>query len=149
MFYLVDPNLIDRSTVDLWNHPEIKPLFPDPLAEGVRYYNKTGIFPINHGMVIKRELAEKYPWAITNVFKAFVQANEIANRERVAHAEYYFETGLLPPEGRKAIQAPLIAHGVKANRMVLETIAKYSLQQGLTSRQMKLEELFAPSMLEQ
>src|SRR6202171_3946721 len=28
IFYLVDPNLIDRSTVDLRNHPDIKPLFP-------------------------------------------------------------------------------------------------------------------------
>ena len=45
MFYLVDPNLIDRSTVDLHNHPDIKPLFPDPLAEGVRYYKKTGLYP--------------------------------------------------------------------------------------------------------
>jgi hypothetical protein len=51
MFYLVDPNLIDRSTIDLHSHPDTKPLFPDPLAEGVRYYKKTGILPINHGMV--------------------------------------------------------------------------------------------------
>src|SRR5262249_6929265 len=49
--YIVDPNLVDRSTADLWSHPEIRPLFPDPLAEGVRYYRKSGIFPINHGMV--------------------------------------------------------------------------------------------------
>jgi hypothetical protein len=32
---------------------------------------------------------------------------------------------------------------------VLETIAQYSLEQGLTPRLMKLEELFAPSMLAQ
>ena len=149
MFYLVDPNLIDRSTVDLHSHPDIKPLFPDPLAEGIRFYKKTGLYPINHGMVIKREIAEQHPWAITNILKAFNQANDIANRERIAHADYYFETGLLPPEGRKAVQTPLITHGVKANRLVLETIAKYSLQQGLTPRLMTLEELFAPSMLQQ
>ena len=34
MFYLVDPNLIDRSTIDLHNHPDIKPLFADFAAEG-------------------------------------------------------------------------------------------------------------------
>ena len=73
------------------------------------------------------------PWAITNILKAFNQANEIANRERIEHAEYYFETGLLPPDGRKALRTPLITHGVVANRKVLETIAKYSLQQGLTA----------------
>ena len=76
IFYLLDPNLVDRSTIDLHSHPDIKPLFPDPWAEGVRYYRKTGLYPINHGMVIKRELAEKHPWAITNILKAFKQANE-------------------------------------------------------------------------
>src|SRR5687767_9622921 len=90
MFYLVDPNLIDRSTANLRSHPDIKPLFPDPLAEGIRFYKNTGLYPINHGMVIKREIAEKHPWAITNILKAFKEANEIANRERIAHAEYYF-----------------------------------------------------------
>jgi 4,5-dihydroxyphthalate decarboxylase len=100
-------------------------------------------------MVIKREIAERHPWAITNILKAFNQANQIANRERVAHAEYYFETGLLAPEGRNTIRTPLIVHGVKANRAVLETIAKYSLRQGLTSRLVTIEELFAPSTLEQ
>jgi 4,5-dihydroxyphthalate decarboxylase len=149
MFYLVDPNLIDRSTVDLQNHPEIKPLFPDPLAEGIRFYKKTGLYPINHGMVIKRALAEKHPWAITNILKTFNQANEIANKQRMAHTEYYFETGLLPAEGRKALRTPLLTHGVEANRKVLETIAQYSVEQGLTSRLMKLEEIFAPATLKQ
>ena len=34
MFYLLDPNLVDRSTVDLHSHPDIKPLFPDPVGRG-------------------------------------------------------------------------------------------------------------------
>ncbi len=41
-----------------------------------------------------------------------------------------------------ATASPLIA-------LVLETIAQYSLEQGLTPRLMKLEELFAPSMMSQ
>ena len=67
----------------------------------------------------------------------------------IAHAEYYFDTGLLAPEGRGAIRTPLIAHGVKANRAVLEIIAKYPRRQRLTSRQVTVDELFAPSTLEQ
>jgi 4,5-dihydroxyphthalate decarboxylase len=149
IFYLVDPNLIDRSTVDLHNHPDIKPLFPDPLAEGVRFYRKTGLYPINHGMVIKRELAEKHPWALTNILKAFNQANELANRQRMEHVDYHIETGLLPAEARQALRTPIISHGIAANRHVLETIAQYSLEQGLTPRLMKLDELFAASMMAQ
>jgi len=149
MFYLVDPNLIDRSTADLHNHADFKSLFPDPAAEGVRYFRKTGIYPINHGMVIKRDLAERHPWAITNILKAFQRANDAANRQRIEQAEYYFETGILPAQARKAFEAPIITHGVVANRQVLETIAQYSLEQGLTPALTKLDDLFAASTLTQ
>src|SRR6202171_591579 len=149
LFYLVDPNLIDRSTADLHRHPAIKSLFPDPLAEGIRFYRKTGLYPINHGMVIRRELAEKHPWAITNILKAFNQANELANRQRAENVEYHLEHGLLTAEAGKALQTPIISHGIMANRLVLETIAQYSLEQGLTPRLMKLDELFAASMMAQ
>ena len=149
IFYLLDPNMIDRSTIDLHSHPDIRPLFPDPAAEGVRYFRKTGLYPINHGMVIKRELAERHPWAITNILKAFNHAAALADRQRVEHAEYYFETGILPAQARTAFAAPIIRHGVLANRLVLETIAQYSLEQGLTPALTKLEDLFAASTLNQ
>ncbi len=149
LHYIVDPNLVDRSTADLWNHPDIKPLFPDPVAEGIRYYRKTGILPINHGMVICREIADKHPWTVLNLLKAFEQANDIANRERVEHAEYHLATGLLPREARDALRTPLVRHGIKANRTTLETAAQYSNEQGLTERLVKLEEVFAASAMEE
>ncbi len=147
--YIVNPNLVDRSTADLWNHPAVKPLFQDPLAEGVRYYRKTGIFPINHGMVIRKEIAEKHPWVILNLYKAFERANEMADRERIAHADYYRAAGLLTREAGDALRSPLVRHGIEANRNVLETAARYSLEQGLTPRLLGLEEVFAASSMEQ
>jgi len=36
-----------------------------------------------------------------------------------------------------------VQHGLKANRKVLETAASYSHEQGLTSRPVALEEVFA------
>lgn len=142
-------DLIGRSTLDLYHHPDFKALFPDPHAEGVRFYKKTGIYPINHAMVIKREIAEKHPWVVLNIFKAFEKANEIAEKARMEAVGYHLETGLLPPEAREALATPLIRHGIRSNRKVLETAAQYSFEQGLTPRLMKLEELFAPSVMEQ
>ena len=144
--YIVNPNLVDRSSADLWHHPNIRPLFPGPLAEGVRYYRKTGLLPINHGMVVKRELAERHPWVILNLLKAFERANDIAERERLEQAQYHVATGLVSAE---ALGKQLVKHGVKANRLVLETAAQYSEEQGLTPRRVALEELFAPSTLDQ
>ena len=149
LHYIVDSNLVDRSTANLWRHPDIGPLFPDPIAEGIRYYRKTGIFPINHGMVIKREIAEKHPWAVLNLLTAFNRANEIANRERLEHVEYHVATGLLPAGAEEALGAPIVRHGIRANRATLETAARYSHEQGLTPRVVKLEEVFAASAMEQ
>jgi len=149
LHYIVDPNLVDRSTADLWTHPEIKTLFPDPIAEGVRYYKKTGLYPINHGMVVKREIVDRHPWVVLNLLKAFNKANAIAERERAQHAEYHIAAGLLPAEAKANLAKPLVQHGVKANRAVLETAARYSHEQGLTPRLVALEDVFAAATLDQ
>jgi len=149
LLYIVNRNLVDRSTADLWNHRDIKYLFPDPRAEGVRFYKKTGLYPINHCVVIKREIAERHPWAILNVFKAFERANSIANDQRMEHVTYHIDTGLLPPDTRKALATPVVQYGIAANRRVLETALQYSVEQGLTPRLLKLEEVFAASTMEQ
>ena len=141
-------NIVNRSNVDLKNHPLIRTLFPDVQAEGARYWNKTGILPINHGMVLRRELAEKHPWLAINLVKAFNEAANIADAERLEHCEYHFDTGLLPAAARKALATPLVRHGVVANRKTLVAAALHSVEQGLTSRRMEMEEIFAPSTIE-
>ena len=147
MSYNPHSDVIDRSTVDLDSHPDLRPLFADNAAECVRYYKKTGIYPINHGMVVKREIYEKHPWIAINILKAFAKACTIAEAERQEQMHYHLETGLVPPEYRAAVARPLVTHGLRVNREVLETVARYSHQQGLTPRVMKMEELFAPSVL--
>ncbi len=147
--YTVNDNLIDRSTANLRADPQIKTLFPDVPAECARYYKKTGIFPINHGMVVKRELVERHPWVVLNLLEAFNRANDIAERERIAHTDYHAAAGMLGAGADKALSTQLLRHGVVANRTVLETAAQYSLEQGLTSRLVKLDEVFAASTLDQ
>jgi hypothetical protein len=49
----------------------------------------------------------------------------------------------------KALAEPVLRHGIKANRKILETAAAYSLEQGLTPRLMKLDEVFAASTMDQ
>ncbi len=147
LYYLPEPNPFDRSTADLWNHPDFTPLFADPVAEATRYWRQTGIYPINHGMVIRKEIAEKHPWVMLNLLNAFDRANEMANRQRMEHVEYYLASGLLPREARDALQTPIVEHGIEANRNVLETVARYALEQGLIPRLVQLDEIFAASTM--
>ena len=147
MHYRGQPTAVNRSSTDLRNHPDIRTLFPDTAAEGVRYFRKTGLYPINHGMCIRREIAEKHPWVIHNLMRAFERAAAIADTEREAQAEAHIEAGLLPPSAREALREKVIQHGIVANRKVLETAAQYSLEQGLTTRLMRLEDVFAASTM--
>ena len=147
--YIRHDNLVDRSKVDLHNHPDVKMLFPDPIAEGVRFFRKTSIYPINHGMVVRREIAEKHPWVVLNLLKAFDAANEIANAQRLEHIEYHVASGVISQDAAKALAEPALRHGIKANRKILETAAQYSLEQGLTLRLMRLDEVFAASTMDQ
>jgi 4,5-dihydroxyphthalate decarboxylase len=144
LHYLSNRNLVDRSRADLAHHPDFKYLFADPTAEGIRYFRKTGLLPINHQAVVRRDIYEKEPWVALNLLKAFNRANEIANAQRLEHVADHLAAGLLA--GDPAM--PLIHHGVNANRKVIETIAQYSLEQALTPRLIKIEELYAPSALE-
>jgi len=148
LLYLNEVNLVDRSRVDLRNRTEVRTLFKDPAAEGIRYYKKTGFYPINHCVVFKREVAEKYPWAVLNVFKAFDEAKNMVRDQGRTAASVYFELGLVSPEEKKALDADPFAYGMKANRKVLEAITQFSFEQGLTPRLLKLEEVFHPATLD-
>jgi 4,5-dihydroxyphthalate decarboxylase len=148
LLYLTDNNLVDRSRITLEGNPAFRLLFPNPATEGQRYFEKTGVFPINHGMVIRRSIHEKHPWVALNLFNAFRKAKDRAAARMNRLVSTHVELGLLGPAARQALAVDLYPYGVKSNRKVLETIAEYSHEQGLTPRVMPMEEIFAPSTLD-
>jgi len=147
LHYLVDKNLVDRSTVDI--SAVTHTLFADPAAEGRRFYAKTGLYPINHGVVMRRSLHERHPWVALNLYSAFLAAKERIARAASSHLAWYFETGLVDGAVERTLQEkdPL-AYGMKSSRTVLETIARYVHEQGLCPRRVELEEIFVPSTLD-
>ncbi len=146
--YLKEANLVDRSRVDLATVADVRPLFPDPAAEGRRYFAKTGLYPINHCVVVRRSLLERHPWIALNVYGAFAAAKDDIRTRTDAALQPYFETGAIDAGARKALAHDPMPYGVKAARPVLETITQYVHEQGLTPRRVGLEEIFAASTLE-
>jgi 4,5-dihydroxyphthalate decarboxylase len=126
----------------------VRPLFPDRAAEGRRYYAKTGIYPINHTVVVRRSLLEQHPWVALNLYSALAAARaQVLRAGNVALASHV-ETGVIADDILNALAADPMAYGVKATRKVLDTIAQYVHAQGLTDRLVKIEELFAPAALD-
>jgi len=147
LLYLRHDNLVDRSRIDLAADPRFRPLF-DRKVEGPRYYRKTGLYPINHGMVIRRTLHERHPWAALNIYNAFVEARAQVLRARDTALHRHYEPGLIGEDVRRALAVDPMAYGVRANRAVLETVTQYVYEQGLSPRRVALEELFAPATLD-
>jgi 4,5-dihydroxyphthalate decarboxylase len=148
LLYLTDVNLVDRSRVDLRNRPEVRLLFRDQVAEGARYYKKTGFYPANHCVVFQRQVLEKYPWAALNVYKAFAAAKDLVQLPGREFASIYFDLALLPASERKVLDVDPYPYGVQANRAMLEALTQFSHEQGLTERRLKLEEVFYPATLD-
>jgi 4,5-dihydroxyphthalate decarboxylase len=47
----------------------LKPLFPDAAAEEELWFAKYGVLPINHMVVVSRELADHHPDEVREVFR--------------------------------------------------------------------------------
>jgi 4,5-dihydroxyphthalate decarboxylase len=113
------------------------------------YFRKTGIFPIMHVTTIKQEIVDKYPWVPTNLVKAFEEAKAIAYR-RIANPRMvpiaWVRTAL--EEQEEVLGPDPWAYGLTpANRKNLETVLRYTHQQGMISRMLPLDALFADTDL--
>jgi 4,5-dihydroxyphthalate decarboxylase len=97
--------------------PGLKPLFPDVGREEKAWFAKHGVVPINHMVVISRELASAHPEAVRDVFRLLQ------------------ESAALAPSGSPQFNA-------EEMRRSLEMIIGYSAQQGLIPRAYAVDELF-------
>jgi 4,5-dihydroxyphthalate decarboxylase len=119
----------------------IRPL-PD-LAEAERsYYEKTGVLPIMHFVVMREELEGQHPWVAESLCRAFQTSKErglasnpppplIAGNTREADAEVF---GPDP-----------YPYGLARNRRALEAFLRITRDLGLIQRPLTIEDLFAPS----
>jgi 4,5-dihydroxyphthalate decarboxylase len=139
---------LDASVFANANIPGVRNLFRDTVAEGARYYKKTGFYPMNHTVVFKREVADKHPWAVRNVFKAFEEAKALVRRQTRESSAVYFDLDLIPTVLQKALDTDLYPYGMEANRTILQALTRYSNEQGLTPRVVDLKDVFHPATME-
>jgi 4,5-dihydroxyphthalate decarboxylase len=129
----------------LAGHPQIRRLFPDWRNIERRYYAKTGIFPIMHTVGVRRALVAEQPWLPKALYEAFQEAKRIAMAELAVMNAPKVSLPWVAAE-LAATQATMGVdfwpYGFTANRLVLEQIARYSHEDGLTPRSIPVDELF-------
>ena len=124
--------------------PRVARLFADYRREEEKYFAKTAIFPIMHVLAINREIVDKYPWVTINMYHAFNQAKAIAMKRMenprvmpLAWQRHAWE------EQQRLLGPDPWEYGLGArNRHNIDTLARYSFEQGLTSRLLSAQDLF-------
>ena len=95
-------------------HPDLKPLFTDVKGEEAKWFAKHGIKPINHMVVVSRELSERHPEVVREVHRLLGAAAAV-DKSRFTAADI---------------------------RLSLKCITAYSAQQNLIARPFAVDELF-------
>lgn len=128
---------------------KVKTLFADRIAEGKRFFQKWGFLPVNHTYTIRGDIYRKYPWVAFNLYTGFVKAKAHFNAkltENIPSALFFGKEYLALTQ--EIFGADPYPYGIKANRKLIETLIDFSFEQGLTTKKMKPEELFATSTLD-
>lgn len=130
--------------------PKVRRLFPDYKEVEIEYYKRTKIFPIMHVLVIRKEVYDRNAWVARSLYKAFCEAKERAIKNmHVSNAHAYALPWLSwEREQLREIFGPdWWPYGIEPNRHVLESLLRYLSEQGLLKKQLKVEDIFAPSAL--
>ncbi|MFF0138408.1 4,5-dihydroxyphthalate decarboxylase [Streptomyces sp. NPDC005227] len=133
--------------------PRIARLFPEYRSVETAYYRRTGIFPMMHTVVVRRELLDRHPGLARALYRAFDEAKKVTT-ERYRQARAFNHMTVMAPrfgelyeENRSLFGDDAWPYGVTANRTAIDTFLRYHHEQGLTRRLLTCEEVFAPDLL--
>jgi len=127
------------------NSPEVKPLIPDALETGLSALRRRGHYPINHTLVIKDELIAKHPDLAADVFDAFAQAKRrYVENLKAGNIDHPSEVDEVHRRVMEITGDPL-PYGIAPNRKVVEELIRHALTQGIITKPVTVDELFAPN----
>jgi 4,5-dihydroxyphthalate decarboxylase len=125
------------------DHPDVKSLIPNALEAGLKALRSRGHYPINHTVVVKDDLLAAHPDLGPEVFNAFAEAKRLyVQRLRAGKIEKPTAVDEIHRRVMEITGDPL-PYGIAPNRKVLEELIQHALAQGIITRPVAVEELFA------
>jgi 4,5-dihydroxyphthalate decarboxylase len=122
--------------------PDVKALIPNAREAGFEALRKRGLYPINHTVVVADELLRTHRDLGADIVNAFSEARRLYV-ERLASGRIDQPT----PDDvffRRVmdITGDPLPYGVEPNRQMLEAVIRQSLEQGIITRAVTIEDLF-------
>jgi 4,5-dihydroxyphthalate decarboxylase len=145
----IDALIAPRRPAAFTQSGGMRRLFPDFEAVERRYFERTGIFPIMHLVVLRRPVYEREPELASLLLRAFVDAGRagdalLGRADAVSHPWWEDRRRRL----EEILGSEPFAHGIRANAPTLDAALGYAYEQRLVPRRLTLAELFAAETLE-
>jgi 4,5-dihydroxyphthalate decarboxylase len=99
---------------------QVRTVIPDADVAAAEWQRKTGVYPINHVVVVKDALLAAYPWLAGELMRLFMAARGAMDNA--------------------------VLYGIEANRPAIELLMRYAAEQKLIPRAYRVNELFVPDL---
>ena len=143
----IDALISPEIPASLRTSENVARLFPDYPAEEKSYYARTGIFPIMHALVIRKQLYEEHPWLAAAIYKACDAAKALTLKQaRYSGAPAY----MLPWMFKELEEMDVVfgpdpwPYGLEPNRKALETVQRYLVEESFLDEPMPIDDVFVP-----
>lgn len=121
------------------DHPDVAPLIPDPEEAAMRALRNRGFYPINHLIVVKDAVLQRYPKVTRAVFDAFTEAKQrYVDQLRDGAVTDRVYSRVLQTTGTDPLP-----YGVEPNRAMLEQLMEYAVEQRILTRPVDIDKMFA------
>lgn len=113
------------------------------------YWRRTGVYPIMHAVVIRREVVDAYPWVARNLQSAFEEAKRRSVERLFDMTASRLPLPWAPGEATRTAQLfgrDYWPYGIDENRRTLETFLRYAHEQGVAYAKLSVEDLFPPAV---
>jgi 4,5-dihydroxyphthalate decarboxylase len=125
--------------------PHVKRMFPDYKSAEIEYYRQTGIHPIMHCVVMRKDLYKRAPWALDVLYRELQKARQRVLETLSDTKAFAVMLPLLPAymaETKQIFGDEFWPYGLEANRTTLEVLARYAREQGITTKDLAVEQMF-------
>lgn len=143
----------DTPKCVLDNSPRVGRLFEDYVQVERDYYRRTGIFPIMHTVVIRKELALENPEILKAIYQGFIEAKRSCEEKLVKGLTFNNMTVMIPwmsaliDDNRATLGDDWWPYGIARNRTTLDAFLRYHWEQGLSSGRWSIKDVFVPYLL--
>jgi 4,5-dihydroxyphthalate decarboxylase len=141
---------ITTETLAPNDHPDVAYLFPNYPELEREYYQRTGLFPIHHTLLVRTAVLDEHPWVAMSLFDACQASKERCYEwlewQRVHQTSLWYR-GLYEEEQAVAGR-DFYRWGFRGTRAEVDKMLEYAHQQALTPRKFAPEDMFHPSTLE-